>query len=60
MEKELGNLKDLLEKISKKLANSDFLANAPEEVIDREKQKKEDYQERIEKLNKNLEQVLGW
>ncbi len=60
LEKELGNLKDLLEKISKKLANSDFLAHAPEEVIDREKQKKEDYQERIEKLNKNLEQVLGW
>jgi valyl-tRNA synthetase len=49
-----------LEKISKKLANADFLANAPEEVIGREKQKKEDYQERIEKLNKNLEQVLGW
>ncbi len=60
LEKDLGNLKDLLEKISKKLANADFLANAPEDVISREKQKKEDYQERIEKLNKNLEQVLGW
>ncbi len=60
LEKELTNLKNLLEKVSKKLANADFLANAPKEVIDREKQKKEDYTERIEKLNKNLEQVLGW
>lgn len=60
LEKELGNLKSLLEKVSKKLANTDFLANAPDDVISREKQKKEDYQERIEKLNKNLEQVLGW
>ena len=58
--KELTNLKNLLEKVSKKLANADFLANAPKDVIDREKQKKEDYTERIEKLNKNLEQVLGW
>jgi valyl-tRNA synthetase len=60
LEKELDNLKSHLIKLSKKLANADFLANAPKEVIDREKTKKEDYQERIEKLNKNLEQIMGW
>jgi valyl-tRNA synthetase len=60
LEKELQNLKVQLEKTSKKLANTDFLANAPQEVIDREKHKKQDYQERIEKINKNLEQILGW
>ncbi|MGB3478031.1 MAG: class I tRNA ligase family protein, partial [bacterium] len=59
-EKELKNLSVQLEKISRKLANADFLANAPSEVIEREKGKKRDYQERIEKLNKNLEQILGW
>ncbi len=59
-EKELKNLSVQLEKISRKLANADFLANAPSEVIEREKGKKHDYRERIEKLNKNLEQILGW
>ena len=60
LEKELSNLKNQLEKVSKKLANPDFLKNAPDDVIVKEKAKKEDYQERIEKLNKNLEQLMGW
>jgi len=60
LEKDLANLQNQLEKTSKKLANADFLANAPKEVIEKEKSKKKDYQERSEKLNKNLEQILGW
>ena len=60
LQKNLNELKEQLEKVSKKLANADFRANAPEEVIEREKAKKEDYRERIEKLNKNLEQLMGW
>ena len=60
LEKELGNLSTQLEKTSRKLANSDFLSNAPKEVIGREKAKKADYQQRIERLNRNLEQILGW
>jgi valyl-tRNA synthetase len=60
LQKELANLQGLLEKISRKLANADFLNNAPKDVISREKSKKEDYQERIEKLNKNLEQIMDW
>jgi len=60
LKKELANLTNLLEKLSRKLANADFLANAPADVVEREKAKKQDYQERIEKLNKNLEQVIGW
>jgi len=58
--KDLDNLKTQLIKVSKKLANPDFLANAPSDVIDREKLKKRDYEERIERINKNLEQILGW
>ena len=58
--KELDNLKTLLTRVSKKLANPDFLANAPSEVIEREKLKKHDYEERVERINKNLEQILGW
>jgi valyl-tRNA synthetase len=60
LQKELDNLKTQLTKVSKKLANPDFLANAPSDVIDREKLKKSDYEERIERINKNLEHILGW
>ena len=60
LQKELDNLAGVLEKTSKKLANSDFLDHAPEDVVERERAKKKDYQERIERLNKNLEQISGW
>jgi valyl-tRNA synthetase len=60
LQKDLDNLKTQLVKVSKKLANPDFLANAPADVIEREKLKKRDYEERIERINRNLEQILGW
>jgi len=60
LHKELDNLKVQIVRVSKKLANADFLANAPADVIDREKLKKRDYEERIELINRNLEQILGW
>ena len=60
LEKELKNLGIQLEKVSRKLANADFRSNAPDDIIEREELKKEDYRERIEKLNKNLEQIMGW
>jgi valyl-tRNA synthetase len=60
LEKELSSLKDQLEKIARKLANPDFLKNAPPEVVEKEKNKKADIEERVEKLNRNLEQLLGW
>jgi valyl-tRNA synthetase len=60
LEKELTNLKGQLEKKSKKLGNADFLKNAPADVVEKEKAKREDFKERIEKINKNLEQLTGW
>jgi valyl-tRNA synthetase len=60
LNKQLSELKEALEKLSRKLANADFLAKAAADVIDKERGKKADYEERIEKLNKNLEQLVGW
>ncbi|MBI5265655.1 MAG: class I tRNA ligase family protein [candidate division Zixibacteria bacterium] len=60
LQKELNNLRDALEKLGRKLANPDFLANAPEDVVAKERAKKEDYESRIGKLNRNLEQIMGW
>lgn len=58
--KDLTNLKIQLEKLSRKLANPDFLANAPQDVIDRDRIKKSEFVNRIEKLNSNLEQLMNW
>ncbi|PWB68523.1 valine--tRNA ligase [candidate division GN15 bacterium] len=60
LQKNLDELRGLLEKVSRKLANADFRSNAPKDVVEKEQAKKEDYQQRIEKLNRNLEQILGW
>ncbi len=58
--KELDNLKNQLEKLSRKLANPDFLSHAPIDVVERHKAKKHDFEDRVEKLNKNLEQLMSW
>ncbi len=60
LDKELEKQKQYLERIKKKLANSDFLNRAPSEVIDSEKEKQAATEESIEKLNKNLESLSGW
>jgi len=60
LDKELKNLKIQLEKLSRKLANPDYLANAPADVIGRDRAKKTDFEARIEKFNTNLEQLMNW
>jgi len=60
LSKELSNLKTQLEKLSRKLANADFLANAPADVVARDRAKKAEFEDRIEKINANLEQLMNW
>mgnify|MGYP005834144861 CR=1 FL=1 len=60
LEKELLGLKEQLERVSRKLANADFLKNAPDDVVEKERLRKADIEERVEKLNHNLEQLMGW
>ncbi len=60
LEKEIGRVTQLLEKSSKKLSNEDFLKRAPREIIQKEKAKKEEYSRMLEKLNQNLEGIVGW
>ncbi len=60
LEKELEKAKIQLEKTSKKLGNMEFIKQAPKDVVEKEKAKKHDFEIIIEKLNKNLEQLLGW
>jgi len=60
LEEEISRLKELLVGVDRKLANEDFLKKAPAPIVQKEKSKKEDYQKLIEKLEKNLEGLVGW
>ncbi len=53
--KEKGKLEGFLEKIDRKLNNPEFLEKAPEEVREKEKAKKQQLQESIENLKKDIE-----
>lgn len=60
LEKELEKAKKQLDKTTKKLGNMEFVKQAPQEIVEKEKNKKRDFEVIIDKLNKNLEQLLGW
>jgi valyl-tRNA synthetase len=60
LQKELGSQTKYLERIKKKLSNSDFLKRAPADVIEAEKEKQKQVEDSIERLNKNLESLSGW
>jgi valyl-tRNA synthetase len=60
LQKEMERYALLLEKANKKLSNDDFLKRAPKEIINKEKEKKLDYEKMIAKLEKNLEAIMGW
>jgi valyl-tRNA synthetase len=60
LEKEIARVSNLLEKTDKKLSNEDFLKRAPRDIIEKEKTRKEEYRIMLKKLNKNLEEIVGW
>ena len=56
-EKELKHLEGFLAGIKKKLSNENFVANAPEAVIERERKKQSDSEEKIAALKASLEEL---
>ncbi len=60
LQKELEKIAKLLEKSKRKLANQEFVRQAPPEVVEREEEKKSEYEEMAARINKNLEQLLDW
>ena len=56
-EKELKHLEGFLIGIKKKLSNEKFVANAPEAVIERERKKQSDSEEKIVALKASLEEL---
>ncbi|HEX9653427.1 MAG TPA: class I tRNA ligase family protein, partial [bacterium] len=57
LQKEIKRLEQQLEALNHKLHSTDFLKKAPDEVIDREKRKKSDFETNLEKLKSNLESL---
>jgi valyl-tRNA synthetase len=60
LKKDLLQVQGQLDKIGKKLGNPEFRAKAAPEVVEREKQKKNDFENMADKINANLEQLMGW
>jgi valyl-tRNA synthetase len=60
LEKELTRLTTQQEKITRKLNNQDFLSRAPEEVVSKEKAKRQDFERMITQINEHLEKLVGW
>ena len=55
--KEIKRLEGMLFGINKKLSNENFVSKAPEDVIEKEKSKKNDWEKSLEKLKVILEDL---
>jgi len=55
LEDEIVKAKGLLEGVERKLSNEKFLSGAKPEIIDKEKSKKREFEEKIEKSQKHIE-----
>ena len=57
--KEMKKAEDDIERVDKKLSNEKFVANAPEDIIDGEKEKRAEAQGRKDKIAEALERLKG-
>ncbi|MCF8034996.1 MAG: valine--tRNA ligase [Desulfarculaceae bacterium] len=60
LDKELAKLQKEITPSRKKLANEGFLKKAPEEVVEKERGKVAEAEDKIERLNQNLERIRGF
>jgi valyl-tRNA synthetase len=59
LQKELGKVADDIKRIDAKLGNKEFVAKAPEEVIDEQRERREEAEERGAKIREALERLKG-
>lgn len=60
LQKELDHCTTQLERTNRKLDNTDFLQNAPAEVVAKERAKRENFELIATRISANLEQLVGW
>ena len=59
LEKEMARVNSDIARIDAKLANADFMRRAPEEVVESEREKREEAEFRCAKINDALERLEG-
>jgi valyl-tRNA synthetase len=59
LEKELGKVDADIKRVDAKLGNPDFMKRAPEEVVDGEREKREEAEDRRGKIVEALERLKG-
>lgn len=59
LEKELDRLNGELKRVSGKLNNEKFVSNAPEKIVDEERQKQAGYQAQYEEVEARLNSLRG-
>ncbi len=57
--KEIGGLEKAVMGLDKKLGNEAFLKNAPADVVEKERQRRDEYQNALSKLKENLSVLAG-
>ena len=58
LKREVGKVEEELARIQKKLGNHDFLSKAKEEVVQREREKAEHFEEKIRTLQRSLQRIV--
>ena len=58
LEKQIDDMRGRLENVNRKLDNENFVSRAPKEVIDNEKDKRDRYRTKLDKLNENLKSLV--
>jgi valyl-tRNA synthetase len=59
LEKELKKVADDIDRVDKKLGNADFMARAPEEVVDEQREKRAEAEDRQSKIKEALDRLKG-
>ena len=58
LQKEITKISGELEKVEKKLTNESFIGKAPDNIVEKEKKKKSEYEEMLSKLEESLSNIL--
>ena len=59
MIKEINFSKKAIDKISQLLSNKDFIQKAPENIVDANKKKMDDFKDRLKNLHSALERITN-
>jgi valyl-tRNA synthetase len=59
LSRERAKVEEKLKQVNGKLSNEKFLANAPDQVVDKEKEKKQDLDAKLEKIQEAEERLQG-